>query len=206
MEGLFFLWLMWAGWIISTFMLEKKHYWRLRCSAAALIFIISFPYGISLSGFQTGVTAVLIFLSTMMFIKEFPLSEKLYLFLCSFIIAMSYSSFTLLSVYDPIILIVDKRIMTAAIILVLSILMYGGMKFSQKRIIAMLVGMITGEFLTGTVFMQTNLPYQIGSHLFLDMLSILVVSGCCVHLVQSLTNTQSNLIKSALKKGEVKNI
>ncbi|RIW33164.1 hypothetical protein D3H55_12330 [Bacillus salacetis] len=206
MEGSFFLWLMWAGWIISTFLLNKDNYWRFRSSVAALILIISFPFGVSLPGYQTGVTAVLIFLLSMMFIRRYSLSEKVYLFLCSFIIAMSYSSFSLLTFYDPVILVVDKKIMVTVIILILSLLMYGRMKYSQKRLLAIIIGMILGDFLTGAVFLESNLPYQIGTHFFLDVLSILVVGGCAVHLVQSLTDTQSSLIKSALKKGEVKNI
>ncbi|WP_409251192.1 hypothetical protein V1502_13655 [Bacillus sp. SCS-153A] len=206
MDGLIFLWLMWALWIVSTFLIERKNFWRLRCSAAVLILIISFPFGINLFGFQTGLALVLIFLYSMYFIKEFPLSEKLYMFIGSFIIGVSYSTLTLLSFYDPIILIVDKKIMVTAILLVLSLLLYGESQSFKKRLLAVIIGMIVGECLSGTVFWQNKLPYQIGGHFFLDVLSIIVASGFALHLLQVIISTHSTIIKSALKKGEVKNI
>jgi hypothetical protein len=206
MDGLFFLWMMWAGWIISTFLLEKRNYWRLRSSASALILIISFPFGIGLFGFQMGAATALIFFYSMLFIRSFSLSEKLYLFLSSSIIGLSYSSFTLLSFYDPIMLIVDKKIMVTVILLILSVLLYGDIKLLKKRQLAIIIGMVTGECLTGKVFIQNGLPYQIGGHFFLDVLSIVVFSGFALHLLQYLANSQSSYIKSALKKGEVKNI
>ncbi|EDL62583.1 YphA family membrane protein [Bacillus sp. SG-1] len=206
MDGLYFLWVMWAGWIFTTFLLDKNHYWRLRGSAAVLILIISFPFGISLSGIQTGVATVLIFLYSMVFIKDFSLSEKLYLFLASFIIGVSYSSLVLLSFYDPIILIADKKIMVTAILLVLSLLLYGERKLFIKRMLAIIIGMVTGECLTGAVFLQNKIPYQIGGHFFLDVLSVIVITGLALNLLQFLTYAQSTIVKSALKKGEVKNI
>ncbi|WP_421379265.1 YphA family membrane protein [Bacillus salacetis] len=206
MDGLMFLWMMWLCWIISTFLLEKQNDWRLRSSASALILIISFPFGIELFGLQVGVSAALIFLYSMYFIRGFSLSEKLYLFLSSSIIGLSYSSFTLLSFYDPIMLIMDKKIMVSVILIILSVLLYGDMKFLKKRQLAIIIGMLTGECLTGNIFIQNKLPYQIGGSSFLDVLSIIVASGFALHLFQYLANSQSSYIKSALKKGEVKNI
>jgi hypothetical protein len=206
MNGLFFLWVMWAWWIISTFLLEKRNCWRLRSSAVVLILIISFPFGVSLFGYQVGVTAVLIFIFCMIYIKEFSLSEKLYLFLTSFIIGLSYSSFSLLSFYDPIMLVVDKKIMVTGILLILSILLYSDTKLAHKRQLAIVIGLVIGECLTGSVFIQNKLPYQIGGHFFLDVLSIIMVSGFALYVLQYLINSQSSVIKSALKKGEVKNL
>ncbi|WP_456274216.1 YphA family membrane protein [Bacillus sp. AK031] len=206
MDGLLYLWLMWAGWIIGTFLLSKKSPWRLRVSATTLILIVSFPYGIDFFDFQAGTAAVLVFIISLLFAKEFSLAEKLYLFICSLIIAASYSSFILLSFYDPVILVVDKKIMVTVILLTLSYLLYSGKKAFKKRILAVIAGMVLGEFMSGTVFLQTGLPYLIGGHLFLDVLSIIVVSGGVLHLLQSIYVSQSHLIKSAYRKGEVKNI
>ncbi|TYR76445.1 hypothetical protein FZC79_06065 [Rossellomorea vietnamensis] len=206
MNGLIFLWLMWAGWIVSTFLLSKKNSWRFRGSAASLILIISFPYGIGLPGQHAGLTVVLIFLFSMLMIRNYSLTEKLFLFISSFIIGLSYSSFKLLSFYDPIIMIFDEKVMVTAILLVISYLLYSDAEQVKKRLLALVIGLIIGEFLTGVVFLQHKLPYAAGGHFFLDLFSIIAVSGAVVHLLQLLTNTQSSFIKTALKKGEVKNL
>jgi hypothetical protein len=101
---------------------------------------------------------------------------------------------------------VDKKIMVTVILLVLSYLLYSDRKAFKKRLLAVIAGMILGEFMSGTVFFQTGLPYQIGGHLFLDVLSIIVVFGGVLHLLQSIYVSQSHHIKSAYRKGEVKNI
>lgn len=206
MNGLIFLWLMWAGWIVSTFLLSKKNSWRLRGAAAALILIISFPYGIGLPGQHAGLTAVLIFLFSMLLIRKYSLIEKLFLFISSFIIGLSYSSFKLLSFYDPIIMVFDEKLMVTAILLVISYLLYSDAEQLKKRLLALVIGLIIGEFLTGVVFLQNELPYAAGGHFFLDLISIIAVSGGTMHLLQLLSNTQSSFIKTALKKGEVKNL
>ncbi|MGM0845976.1 MAG: YphA family membrane protein [Bacillota bacterium] len=206
MNGLYFLWLMWAVWIISTFLLNKNNGSRLWCSAVSLILIISFPYGVTLPGLNAGLTSVLIFLLCMLFIRNCSLPEKLYLFISSFIIGMSYSSFKLLAFYDPIIMIVDEKIMVTAILLVVSFLLYSDVKQVKKRLLTLGIGLITGEFITGIVFMNNYLPYQIGGHLFLDVISISAASGVTLHLLQLLSNTQSSIIKTAFKKGEVRNL
>ncbi|MGF2616880.1 hypothetical protein FZC84_03410 [Rossellomorea vietnamensis] len=206
MNGLIFLWLMWAGWIASTFLMNKKSGWRLKSSAGSLILIISFPYGIGIDGMHAGLTTVLIFLFSMLFARNYNLHEKLYLILSSFIIGASYSSFKLLSFYDPVIMFLNEKIMVTAILLVISYLLYSDSEQVKKRLLALVIGLITGEILTGTVFAQQNLPYGAGGHFFLDVISIIAVSGGALHLLQLLSNTQSSFIKSALKKGEVKNL
>jgi hypothetical protein len=206
MNGLIYLWLMWAGWIASTFLLSKKNPWRFKIAAASLILIISFPYGISIVNIQAGVSAVVVFIISLLFAKDFSLAEKLYLFISSFIIAASYSSFILLSLYDPVILVVDEKTMVTVILLVLSFLLYSDKNAVKKRLLAIIFGMILGQFMSGTVFIQTGLPYEIGGHLFLDVLTITVVLGGVLHLLQSIYIAQYPVIKSAYRKGEVKNI
>lgn len=206
MNGLIFLWLMWAGWIVSTFIVNKNNAWRFKCSAAILVLIISFPYAVGTPGQHAGLAAFEIFLFSMLLIRNYSLTEKLFLFLCSFIIGLSYSSFKLLSFYDPIIMVFDEKLMVTAILLVISYLLYSDVKQVKKRLLALVIGLIIGEFLTGTVFLQHKLPYAAGGHLFLDVISLIAVSVGGLHLLQLLSNTQSSFIKTALKKGEVKNL
>ena len=152
MDGLLFLWLMWAGWIISTFLISKNNPWRFKVSVCSLLLIISFPFGFRFSGFQPGAAVILIFLFSLLMIKEFSLAEKLYLFISAFIIAASYSSFMLLTLYDPIMLIADEKVMITVILLVLSYLLYSKWQTFRKRMLAVTVGLINRGILDRICF------------------------------------------------------
>ena len=90
--------------------------------------------------------------------------EKLYTLLSALIIAMLYTSFHLLEVYDPIWIVVDR------LFLLSSALVYAAVLLHEDRILrlcSLYIGMLQGELFVTIIFRKLHFPYDYGSLAFL---------------------------------------
>lgn len=90
--------------------------------------------------------------------------EKIYTLLSALIIAMLYTSFHLLEVYDPIWIVVDRLFLLSGALVYASVLLHGD-RF--LRLCSLYIGMLQGELLVTLIFRKLNFPYDYGSLAFL---------------------------------------
>ena len=117
----------------------KKDLIRWKLGACILIFIICSPLHVTIASFVVSVNALL--LCIISFIR-YILSGKLYSLLSALIIAMLYTSFHLLEIYDPIWIVVDRVFLLSSALVYTSVLLHGD---RILRLCSLYVGMLQGE-------------------------------------------------------------
>lgn len=90
--------------------------------------------------------------------------EKLYSLLSALIIAMLYTSFHLLEVYDPIWIVVDRLFLLSGALVYASVLLH---EDRILRLCSLYIGMLQGELLVTLIFRKLHFPYDYGSLAFL---------------------------------------
>lgn len=169
MEGLYFYWLAWMGWIWVTFLMDKNNPARIRLALILLAAIFASPYHANVFIFKMNLSAFVIACLIFYETKKKKLSEFLYLFTSAFIIMLAYTSFLLFELIDPVWILFDRKIMLAACGFYLSLLLH---KKQSRRLVSLVWGFLQGEILYAAVLWRFNFPYTISSLAFLDILII----------------------------------
>ncbi|MFD2679523.1 YphA family membrane protein [Bacillus seohaeanensis] len=203
MEGIFYLWILWAIWVYTTFLLNKNVAYRYSLSCFLLVLIILFPIELTIYSYK--ISAPLLMLLTVGIYKSrtFLLKEKLYLLLSSITVGLIYSSLQLLAIYDPVWVIVDQKWMFSIISMVSVYLLFSNAHTSKKRIVTLVMGSIIGEFFAASVLLNVGFPYTIGSYAFLDYLSVCLLGIMFMHIISGL---HASIVRIPTRKGEMKNL
>ena len=146
-----------------NFLYEKDSI-RWKISACILIFIICSPLHVTIASFTVSVNALLLSVVAFIGIALYSIWKKLYTLLSALIIAMLYTSFHLLEVYDPIWIVVDR------LFLLSSALVYAAVLLHEDRILrlcSLYIGMLQGELFVTIIFRKLHFPYDYGSLAFL---------------------------------------
>lgn len=96
-------------------------------------------------------------------IALYSIWKKLYTLLSALIIAMLYTSFHLLEVYDPIWIVVDRLLLLSGALVYASVLLHGD---RILRLCSLYIGMLQGELLVTLIFRKLHFPYEYGSLAF----------------------------------------
>lgn len=169
MEGLYFYWLSWMCWIWATFLMRKQKQERIKIAAWVLAVIIAVNYKATIFIYDFNGSALIIVLLLVFETRKTKASEFLYLFITSFIIMLSYASFLLLELYDPVWVIIDSKILIAAGILYLTVVLH---KNKKNRLLISITGLLLGEVIFATVLANQGISYFISSLAFLDLMFI----------------------------------
>ncbi|KFN02405.1 hypothetical protein D0U04_02610 [Bacillus clarus] len=168
MDGSYFYFVAWMGWIVVTFFMKKESI-RWKISAVILVFIICSPINMSIASFTVSVNALLLSIISFLGITLYSFWKKLYAVLSALIIAMLYTSFHLLEVYDPIWIVVDRIFMVSGALVYASVLLHGD---RLLRLCSLYVGMLQGELLVTFIFRKLHFPYEFGSLAFFDIIAV----------------------------------
>ncbi|WP_144466330.1 YphA family membrane protein [Bacillus nitratireducens] len=168
MDGSTFYFVAWIGWIVVTFFMKKEPI-RWKISACILIFIICSPLNVTIASFTVSVNALLLCVISFVGIALYSIWKKLYALLSALIIAMLYTSFYLLEVYDPIWIVVDRLLLLSGALVYASILLYGD---RILRLCTLYIGMLQGELLVTLIFHKLHFPYEYGSLAFFDVVAV----------------------------------
>ncbi len=169
MEGLYFYWLAWIGWIWVTFFMDKNKPERIKIAVWLLAAILAAPIKLNLVYFEFHLSALAIALFVFVETWSKKTGSLLYFFLSSFIIMLAYTSFLMFELYDPIWVLFDRSIMLAAIGFYLALLLHKNM---HSRVLALITGFLQGEVLFSAILGKFNFPYVISSLAFMDILII----------------------------------
>jgi len=168
MDGSTFYFVAWIGWIIVTFFMKKDPI-RWKLGACILFFIICSPLHVTIASFVVSVNALLLCIISFIGITLYSVWKKLYSLLSALIIAMLYTSFHLLEIYDPIWIVVDRVFLLSSALVYASVLLHGD---RILRLCSLYVGMLQGELLVTFIFRKLNFPYDYGSLAFFDIVAI----------------------------------
>lgn len=167
-EGIYFYWFSWLGWIITTFLMKK-------CSErTALSFVILLVIAVSNSTFQAGsVTIRAAFLIILLFSIVLMAKTKglslLYYLICSLIISIGYGCFHLFELFDPVWLIFDRKWMLSFVTLYLTLML---VKNYYYRMTIAMIGFCNGELLYSLILNKFAFAVELGDFPFLDALAV----------------------------------
>ena len=168
MDGSTFYFIAWIGWVVVTFFMKKDHI-RWKLGACILIFMICSPLHVTIASFMVSVNALLLCIISFIGIALYSVWKKLYSLLSALIIAMLYTSFHLLEIYDPIWIVVDRVFLLSSALVYASVLLHGD---RILRLCSLYVGMLQGELLVTFIFRKLNFPYDYGSLAFFDIVAV----------------------------------
>jgi len=173
MEGNMFYLFAWILWLIPTFFMEKENKNRLKYACILMTAMILYPYHFSFMGLEVSVLLFVQLMSAFIYTSRLKLSQQLYTVLTSFMIMLAYCSFQLLSILDPVWLLIDKGVLLSAMLVILSVMLHRNI---ACQILMMIIGSSVGEVLYGYMLHYYNMHLEIGSPAFFDSLLLCISS------------------------------
>lgn len=178
MEGIFYLWILWGIWVYSTFLMKKgrARFWISFCT---LVLVASFPYEFGMGHYRVTVPLVLIVVLALWTIRELPLHKKLYLFISLISTAMCLTGVKLVSIYDPVLVIVDPFILDVSVLIIMGFLFYSDVASRNVRYASVLLGGALGQVFIGMILTTIGFGHTIGEHKYMDAaaVSFLILVG-----------------------------
>lgn len=166
MEGAMFYWISWAAWVYITFNMDKKNPYRLKLAATVLIVIILSNSHFTLGNYEINVSGLFLLMVSYLFLSQERLGALLYLFIGSLIVTISYVTFHLFEIFDPIWIIFKKEWMMGIAIGYLAILLQKNLK---GRLLIAISGTMQGEFLFAFILSEIHFSNPIGAFAYLDV-------------------------------------
>ena len=167
MDGIYFYWFSWIGWIISTFFM-KKDQTRFLISTAILLLIIMSSIVVQIENYKLNISIVFLLISSYSLVRTKTKLQKIYLLICVITVMLAFVSFHLFELFDPVWLLFNRKWMLAFALSYIILMLLQDMK---TRIVALIIGASQGEFLYVFILSKFNIRYEIGSFQFLDVLS-----------------------------------
>ena len=173
MEGNLFFWFAWMLWLIPTFFMEKDNKHRLKYASILMIAMILYPYHFSFMGLEVSVLLFGQLMSAFLYTSRLKLSQQFYTVFTSFMTMLAYCSFQLLSILDPVWLLIDKGVLLSGMLVILSVMLH---RTIACQILMMIIGSSVGEMLYGYMLHYYNMNVEIGTPVFFDSLLLCIAS------------------------------
>ena len=192
MEGIFYYWMMWLAWIITTFFMKKQKI-RTKLTIFLLVNIwISELYWV-IGHFHVRVS-LLLFLGVGYYLSVKKNNNKsLSYYLIILTLTFAYASILLFHIYDPVWFLFDYRLIVSITVSVLAI--YLGKHIVQKYAIYIL-SVCQGELIYWFILGKFHRGLIIGTAAFLDM----VVIGCAIIYLWTTIQQIIFLLEQTLEK------
>ncbi|MCE4047203.1 MULTISPECIES: YphA family membrane protein [Bacillaceae] len=173
MEGNMFFWFAWMLWLIPTFFMEKDNNNRSKYASFLLIAIILYPHQLPFMGMEVSVLLLVQIVSAFIYAARLRTSQQLYMVLTAFMTMLAYCALQLLSILDPVWLLIDKDVMLAVMLAILSVMLHRTMATQGLMII---IGSSVGEMLYGYLLHYYRMDERIGTAAFFDSLLLCIAS------------------------------
>ncbi|GAB1806707.1 YphA family membrane protein [Priestia megaterium] len=169
MDGIFFYWLSWMGWIVATFLMPKTPR-RWKVAAIILISILLSGMNMHMAQFSCSYTALFLVGVACVYASGYSKFQQLYYVIVCGIIIIAYAGFCLLELYDPVWIFIDRKWILTGLILYICFMV---IKDAEKRFAAIILGVVGGDFLYAVVIRDIA-SYEVGSLRTLDVLATAV--------------------------------
>lgn len=204
MDGVFYLWLLWGIWTYTTFLLRKSHPDRFQLSFICLVLICVFPYGLKIGPFEVALPIIVLVLICILYIRKLSLKQKLYMLVVVMTMGMIYGGIGLLSIYDPVLMFVDRDFIISLSFVLVSFFFYSHSSLYRLRIIAIGGSSVIGDFFLGIPLYKVGFSYSIGGPEYLDIVALSIGLLLALKAVEELN--QFVYFKTETNKGEMKNL
>lgn len=170
MEGIFFYWFSWIGWIIVTF-LWKKSLTRTFLSHFLLLLIIFANISVSIFSHQVNLSFIFLFLLCFYLLKEVHFQKLCYFLIISLCTVAFSTGLRLFLIYDPVIAIFHSTWMLA---IVNFIFIQWIVKEKRFRIPLFMMGICQSEIIYSLFLANIYGTQTIGDLFFLDLIAITI--------------------------------
>lgn len=197
MDGNLFYFFIWIVWVIVTFILGKNNPIRTPLAIGSMLVIILSPYSFQWNGVQISILLIVVLFSLFLYLTKWKFKQLIYLFLASYIVMVLYASVLLISMLDPIILLIDRTFLVIFFLFISALLLHQNI---IKQLLLVSFGSINGEIVCGYILNQYEMKYTIGSMEFLDISigTIAALSG--VYILKSYLAKWENYIYTLEKE------
>lgn len=200
MEGIFFYWFLWMGWVVSAFFMKKEAI-RTRINILILLLLVVSPYTFSLFSLSLSLPFCMLLIISLYVVSKNTFAQILYYIISSLIITLAFVSFHLFELFDPVWLIFNRKWMLSLLIIYLTLMLC---KTHLQRIITAIIGSCMGELLYFYILRNYNFPYEIGSYLFLDVIAISIGMLSLWYFFEKVASSLEVQVQKGLK-GRVSN-
>lgn len=173
MDGLFFYWIIWMGWVVAVFFLPKTTV-RSQLICHILILIILSGYELAVYPYRVGLGGLYLLVCLLIYNRKLSFIHTSYFVFKFCTIGIGYAAFQLFALLDPIILIFDASWMQAIAINYTAFLLF---KDWKQRISAIIIGMVLGDCVFAGLLAVHTLPYKSISLEWLDNVTLSVTVG-----------------------------
>ncbi|MBP3039166.1 hypothetical protein J9303_06580 [Bacillaceae bacterium Marseille-Q3522] len=202
MEGIFFYWLTWSFWIITTFFLNKRNPYRFGLSFSLLCLICLSPYTINVYGINVSCSSLFTLTITYLYVAIFQVKKVISFIVGTGILMLAYFSFLLFEIYDPIWVIFKREWLLAGLFTLLVMTLQKQLKI---RVMMIIQAYIQGDILFAGLLQTYSMPYAAGSAALMDVIMITSGSLLAVAGLHRFIEKTGKLINS-LEKGKHKTI
>lgn len=194
MEGIFYYWVMWGFWIITTFWMKKNNV-RFWFSFFILSNIAVSHLYWQLKDFSFNFSYLLFLIFGMMMMNQ----TKHYIFSVFSVLTISfaYAAIKLVYVYDPVLFWIDIQIVSAIMTCWLSLLL--GRKKKQS-FAYLLTGLCYGEALFWFIISSIYKPVTVGGFPFLETIVLSNAFLFLWELLKGITNFLEQLVEKTVKE------
>ncbi|MEH7251621.1 hypothetical protein V7111_05795 [Neobacillus niacini] len=172
MEGSLFYWILWSFWVYITFVMDKSNQHRTAVAACILVVIILSNTHFMVEGFEYYASGLFLLILSYIILSKKKLGSLLYALICSFILTISYVTFNLFVIYDPIWVIFEKEWMMGICFSCLAIFLQTSLK---ERILIFVSGTMQGEILYAYYLRKFEISYPIGTVAYLDVSALTIL-------------------------------
>jgi len=169
LEGFVFYWFLWSAWIVATFLMNKRSPYRLIIALHSLLVIIFTAFHWSIMNVVINLSVLWILIICMYYLKDYRFFTLLSMMTRVFIVMLSYASYLLFSLYDPVWILFDTFWLEVLLYSILSLIIFDTL---LERIVGCTIGFILGEGIFAITITKWTNSYIIGSFHLLDVLSI----------------------------------
>lgn len=200
LEGMFVYWFGWLVWIISTFLMPKKEF-RAVMSLCMLAIMIFIPLTMTMLGLTVSLGYIFCLLICYLQVGKRSVRQLIYPLFATMCVTCAYVLINELIRIDPVILVIDKRILIALPTLLVAFLLLRG----AKRTVLLSIGLLHGEVAVH-IWRSDYSGTLIGSYAFFDVLALTAtVSVCCTVIHKSIKKWESYVLTRKTRPTPISN-
>lgn len=166
MDGSLFYWILWSLWVYLTFIMDKKHPLRFGMSACILVIITLSDVHFTVGNYDVNASGVFILVLSYIILSKEKNGALLYTIICSIIVTISYVTFHLFELFDPVWIIFPKIWMMSIGLLILGILLQNSLK---GRLLVIICGTMHGEICYALFLQRFQFSQPIAALPYLDI-------------------------------------
>ncbi|UXH44630.1 hypothetical protein N5C46_00760 [Rossellomorea vietnamensis] len=117
---------------------------------------------------------------------------------------MLYAGIALISIYDPVLMFIDRDIILSLSLVLVGVLFYSHTTQHRLRLIAVALSSVTGDIFLSIPLNKVGFYYSIGGPAYLDVLALTIGLLSALKIVVEIN--QAVHIKTQTNKGEMKNL